>query len=117
MAYPYQFNPFGGYGGYQQPQPAQQSAVNWVSGRPEADAYPMAPNTVLPLWDRNQQIIYWKQCDAAGRQSIRELEYTDRTQAQPAQPAPEPVTKADLEAVLVEVRGLAELIKGGAIDG
>lgn len=112
MPYPY----FNNYMSYPQPQyqppqaPAYQTGIVWVADINEASAYPMAPNMVLPLWDKNKQIVYWKQSDAAGRQTIRVLDYTERTGE--AQAAEQPATKTDLAAVLAAVHGLEALLKG-----
>ena len=112
MAYPYSYNP------YAQPyQPYQQSVyqggIIWGTYE-EAFAYPLAPNAAVTIWDRNQKVVYWKQSDAAGRQSMQTLDYTIRGEIQPdANPEKEPATKEDLAAVLAEIRGLQTLLKGG----
>lgn len=116
MAYPYYASPYTQpYQPYQpqvQQQPVYQGGIIWVSGFEEASAYPIAPNTVIPMWDRNSQTVYWKQSDAAGRQSIRVLDYKERT-GQEQVPAEQPVTKEDLAQVLEAIRGLEALVKGG----
>lgn len=117
MPYPYQFNPYQPYQGYQ-PQVQQQvyqAGIVWVGSFEEASAYPIAPNTVLPMWDRNAQTIYWKQSDAAGRQSIRILDYKDRNGAQEGQQAtPELATKQDIAGLAAAIQALQESLKGGA---
>lgn len=120
MAYPYSYTPYAQpYQGYQHQvqQPVYQAGIAWVSGFEEASAYPIAPNTVIPMWDRNSQTVYWKQSDAAGRQSIRVLDYKERSSAQEAQQAaPELATKEDLAAVLAEIRGIQTLLTKGGTD-
>lgn len=52
-------------------QLATQQASNderiWVSGRNSADAYLVAPNSFVRLWDSNASVFYEKRTDATGR--------------------------------------------------
>ena len=118
MAYPYYGTPYGQpYQPYQpqvQQQPVYQGGIIWVSGFEEASAYPIAPNTVIPMWDRNSQTVYWKQSDAAGRQSIRVLDYKERSGAQEETQAPELATKQDIAGLAAAINTLHEILKGGA---
>lgn len=118
MAYPfynsYQQQTYGAmpYPPYQ-PQPVPQSSITWVDSQSEAEAYPMAPNAAIALWDRKQSCIYVKQTDAMGRAMLRILDYTDRSAAQEKQTAqPELATKADLAALTEAVKGLETLLRG-----
>ena len=114
MAYPYYVNPYNLYQAPQVQQPAYQSGIIWVDGGyQEAVNYPMAPNTAIPFWDRHADTIYMKQSDAAGRQTIRILDYKERTGQEQA-PAEQPVTKEDLAQILAAIRGLEALVKGGS---
>jgi hypothetical protein len=117
MAYPYQMNPYQSYQpyqAYQQPQqPAYQGGILWGSYE-EACAYPLGPNCAVTIWDRNQKSIYWKQSDAAGRQSIQILDYTNRSEnPEPAKPAPELLTKEDIAMVISGIGQIQEMLKGG----
>lgn len=116
MAYPYNYNPYQPYQAYQ-PQVQQQvyqCGIIWVSSFEEASAYPIAPNTVIPMWDRNSQTVYWKQSDAAGRQSIRVLDYKERSGAQEKQkPAPELATKEDVAGLAESIQAIKDLLNGG----
>lgn len=90
MNYPY-FN-------YQQPyqpavpdmltqlrQPATQDERIWVQNRGAADAYLMAPNSFVRLWDSQQPVFYEKRSDASGRPMIEVYEYhKQETQTAPA---------------------------------
>lgn len=120
MPYPYynsyQQNYMGSYNqAYMQPptqQQTYQSGIIWVeNGYQEAANYPMAPNMAIPFWDRHADVIYLKQSDAAGRQTIRVLDYKDRT-GQEQQPEAQPVTKGDLVEIIAEIRSLEALVKG-----
>lgn len=50
----------------------------WVQGEEGARAYMVAPNSTVPLWDSEEQVIYVKSADNLGRPSMRILDYTIR---------------------------------------
>lgn len=88
----------------QQTAPTQPSALLWVSGLAEAQAYPVAPNNAVALWDSSAPAIYLKQADASGRPTIKAYDLTEREAAPTASPPPANVntsyaTKDDLEAL------------------
>lgn len=84
-----QFNPVQ----YQQPQPQyiqqpqmQQNATQqalphqpderiWVQGEGAAQAYLVAPNSFVRLWDSTAQVFYEKRADASGKPSMIIYEY------------------------------------------
>ena len=77
--------------GYQQPQYYPQvqqqnyqsvnnSPLTWVQGEAGAKSYLVAPNTTVPLWDSEAQVIYLKSADSAGIPSIKVLDYTIRNE-------------------------------------
>ena len=81
--YPYQQN----Y--YAQPQtPTPTPSLIWVGSLTEAQMYPVAPNSVVVLWDSSAPAIYLKQADAAGRPTLKIYELIERTDASPATSAP-----------------------------
>lgn len=63
-----------------QPQQPQQinSGIIWVQGEAAAKSYPIAPNSSVPLWDSEANIIYIKSADMSGMPSIKILDYTMR---------------------------------------
>lgn len=85
MAYPYFTYP-AFQQGYQQPiyqQPApQQSQDNriFVQNKTAADAYLMAPNSFVRLWDSGRNIFYEKRSDNMGRPAMEAFEYRRITQ-------------------------------------
>ena len=90
-----------GYSPAFQQQAQQQMGMIWVQGRPGADNFQMAPNTNLPLWDSEAQVIYLKSTDQFGKPSIKVLDYTVREETkQSSQPVSDYVTKADMEAFM-----------------
>lgn len=46
--------------------PQVKNYITWVKGREEADAYMLGRNTVLPLWDSEDPLIYIKSTDEFG---------------------------------------------------
>lgn len=91
-----------------QPMPTQTQPdpMLWVLGQTEAESYPVAPNNVVTLWDKNNPTIYIKSANAQGVPSIRILDFTERTQNAPQQPAEHAckcgdnfVTKEELKAL------------------
>ena len=115
MAYPYNYNPYQPYQTYQpqMQQPAYQGGIIWGTYE-EACGYPLGPNCAVTIWDRNQKVCYWKQSDAAGRQSMQILDYTIRGENQPeTKQAPELATKEDVAGLAAAINALQEMIKGG----
>lgn len=108
----------------QQPAPAQPQTNNviWVQGEAAARGYLMAPNTTLPLWDSEANVIYLKTTDAAGMPSMKVLDYTIRNQtpvnapvaasAAAAVNSPEYATHADIEALTARVDALKHELDG-----
>jgi len=80
--------------GQQPGQGSPQSPIIWVSGETGAKAYMLAPNTTLPLWDSENQVIYLKSTDASGMPSMKILDYTIRNNTPPIQEK-EPEVNAD----------------------
>lgn len=112
MAYPYTY-PYQPNYGYQPQQPAYQGGIIWGT-YDEACAYPLAPNAAVTIWDRNQKVVYWKQSDAAGRQTMQTLDYTIRGEVKPDEkPTPELATKEDLAKVISAIGEIQAILKGG----
>ena len=84
MAYPYypyyptQNNAFQNVGNVGMNQPNVQSSLIWVQGINAAKSYPVAPNTSVPLFDSEANVVYIKSADASGMPSIKILDYNVR---------------------------------------
>ena len=61
-----------------QQQPQMNSGIIWVQGEAAAKSYPVAPNSSVPLWDSEADIIYIKSADMSGMPSLKILDYTMR---------------------------------------
>ena len=92
----------------QQLQP-QQTGLTWVQGEAGAKSYLMAPNTTMPLWDSEAQVIYLKSTDGSGMPSMKVLDYTIRDN--PNLPSKAPVTEGAEYATKNEIETTKDDIK------
>lgn len=68
--------------GTQMSLPTQNSPFIWIQGGTAgANAYQVAPNNTVVLWDSEEQTIFIKSADMQGRPSMRILDYTIRSEA------------------------------------
>ena len=104
------------------PAAGQQAAIIWVSGRREADVYPVAPNNAVSLWDSTAPCIYLKKADASGKPTMTIYDLVERTQAAPAPQVgnvTDYATKTELEslqAALTEIRKEVDALKREEAD-
>ena len=64
---------------YQQPAPQNTDERIWVQNETSAEAYLVAPNGFVRLWDASQPIFYEKHADSSGRPYPMEVyEYSRR---------------------------------------
>lgn len=94
----------------------QQSGVlNRVRGIEGANAFMVAPNNAVTLWDSEQPTIYLKWADAFGVPSMRILDYTERQLTKSTeQEKGDYVTKDDILSIkneLEEIRAYMERTK------
>lgn len=93
-----------------QPQVQQvNNGIIWVQGESAAKSYPVAPNSSVPLWDSEANVIYIKSADMSGMPSIKVLDYTMRNN-DPKSPEIAPVsdfaTKNDILHLEEEITAL-----------
>lgn len=67
-------------------QPQQEGLIR-VTGAEGARAYPVAPNSVVPLFDAERDVLYVKSADAGGFATIRAFSFA------PLQDAPQQQTE------------------------
>lgn len=120
----YSYNPYvnpyaspynGAQGQFQQPmqfnaQPQQppQNANNgfvWVNNIDEANAYMVAPNNAVQLWDKNSPCVYLKTADAAGKPTMQIFDLVERKQEDIN------FVKADGNDVIEQMRDEIETLK------
>lgn len=92
-----------------QPQPQMNNGIIWVQGEAAAKSYPIAPNSSVPLWDSEANVIYIKSADMSGMPSIKILDYTMRDTAPRApeiQAQSDFATKNDISILEKEISSL-----------
>lgn len=95
-----------------QPQvqaPPINNSIIWVQGEAAAKSYPIAPNSSVPLWDSEANVIYIKSADMSGMPSIKILDYTMRDTAPRApeiQAQSDFATKDDISVLEKEISSL-----------
>lgn len=103
------------YSGYQNAnwyyQPTTTQPVNGlvsVTGIEGARAYQLPPNSSMPLFDGNEDILYLKTTDAAGYPTIRtfKFEAVDKTEGKPL--APDYVPRSEFDALAAKVEELSQ---------
>ena len=80
-------------------QPTIQSGILWVTSEQEAQAYPVAPNNAVALWDSSSPAVYIKQADASGKPVLKVYDLTERTET----PRVAPKAQGDIDALRKEV--------------
>lgn len=106
------------YQNVQQPQTVQhQNSIIWVSGLAEAQAYPVAPNNAVALWEQSGKVIYLKSADATGKPGIRIYDLVERTETAVSSAnnadakTYDYATKDELTTIIGAVKGLANDIE------
>lgn len=81
LNYPYYSNQY--FNNQQiQPQPQQDERI-WVQGIEGANAYLVAPNSFVRLWDSQNNLFYEKHTDASGRPYTEIFEYSKKSDQKP----------------------------------
>lgn len=111
------------YSGYSQPnwsyqtQAVTSQPINGlvsVTGIEGAKAYQLPPNSSMPLFDGNQDLLYVKTTDAAGYPTIRTFKFEPMDPIEvKAEPA-DYVSRSEFDALMARVD---ELVEKGADDG
>lgn len=83
-------------------QPQNQSLIR-VTGIDGAKAYPMQPNSVVPLFDNDNDIMYIKTTDGAGFPTIKAFSFAPY-ELTPSKNSNDFVTRAEFE----ELKGMIE---------
>ena len=76
----------------------------WVKGEKEAEAYPVAPNNAVDLWDSDNSTVYFKQTDASGRATMKIYDLIEREAE--GREVEEYATRADMAALLKSLDGV-----------
>lgn len=100
---PYQAQPFGNAGVYQ-PQAQQGAQLIRVTGMDGAKAYQMPPNSVVPLFDADDDIMYVKTTDGAGFPTIRAFSFKPIEDPAPAAGSDQYVTRAEFDQTMAMIK-------------
>lgn len=110
MAYP-SIGQYGTYGQFvpnqYQMQPNAQQPVHgfvYVTGLEGAKAYPMPPNSEMPLFDSNGDVLYIKTTDGAGYPTITVCDCKRREPVNVGNQTAEYVTKDEFERTIEQLR-------------
>lgn len=79
---------------YQPQMPQNQPVRNtderiWVQGEAGANAYLVAPNSFVRLWDSQQPLFYEKRTDSSGRPITETFEYKKKSEQHPTVAVPD----------------------------
>lgn len=89
------------------------NGLTQVVGIEGARAYQVPPNSSVPLFDSNNDILYVKSTDASGFPTIRTFDFVERKETAPAQPDTSTyVTKEDFDALNQKIDSLLEELNG-----
>ena len=92
------------------PTSSQAQSLVRVTGIEGAKAYQMPPNSMMALFDANDDLFYFKTTDGGGFPTIKVFRFQE---VQPsAQPSQEYATIADVAALHREIDALREAISG-----
>lgn len=78
------------------PQQQMQEGLIRVTGVDGAKAYPVSPNSVVPLFDADRDVMYIKSADAGGFPTIRAFTFAPMQETAPA-PITDYVTRAEFD--------------------
>lgn len=79
-----------------------------VTGIDGAKAYQMQPNSVVALFDANEDIMYIKSADGAGFPTIRTFKFIPYEETQQTMTAGDFISREEFESFKKEVQGYAE---------
>lgn len=85
------------------PQQQTQEGLIRVTGIEGAKAYPVAPNSVVPLFDADRDVLYVKSADAGGFPTIRAFTFAPM-QDVAQKPEQEYVTRQEFEELKEAIR-------------
>lgn len=104
-------------------QPTHTQPINGlvsVTGIEGAKAYQLPPNSSMPLFDGNQDLLYVKTTDAAGYPTIRTFRFEPMEPVGPIEVKAEPVdyvSRSEFDKLAAMVERLKDNGEKGADDG
>lgn len=110
--YPQTTAPMGQSTAYQQPMNGLVS----VTGIEGAKAYQLPPNSSMPLFDQDNDILYLKTTDSAGYPTIKQFAFKPMEQVHEA-PKADYVQRSEFDALVSQVRALLNVGEKAVDDG
>lgn len=92
---------------------ANQDERIWVQGEGAAQAYLVAPNSFVRLWDSQSPVFYEKRADQSGRPYMETYEYKRKDQQTPSREIPQSVPSVDYEEKIKALEARIEALEGG----
>ena len=94
-----------------QNQQVQANGIIWVGSDAEADAYPIAPNNAVVMWNRSAPVVYIKQADASGRPSMKSYDLVERTKTASSDAVSSSAEAEKVYATKEEIDAVAQAIE------
>lgn len=91
---------------YQQPMQQPVNGLVSVTGIEGAKAYQLPPNSSMPLFDKDSDVLYVKTTDGAGFPTVRAFRFEPIEQ--PQAPAPDYVPRGEFDALVARVEELSQ---------
>lgn len=84
----------------------QSNGMNWVQGESGANAYQVAPNQVVVLFDSTREVFYIKSADMYGRPTLETYDYTKHVDVKEEEKTDmsQYVTRKELNMLLKELK-------------
>ena len=106
---------------FNQMSPSQASVTSqderiWVQGEGAAQAYLVAPNSFVRLWDSQAQVFYEKRADQSGRPFMDVFEYKRRGSQEPSEAVSKPTQAIDYSEKINALEARIEALEGGRKD-
>lgn len=106
---------------FNQMSPSQASVTSqderiWVQGEGAAQAYLVAPNSFVRLWDSQSPVFYEKRADQSGRPYMETYEYKRKDLQTPSQSVPQATPAIDYGDKINALEARIEALEGGRKD-
>lgn len=98
--------------GTQMSVPNQDERI-WVQGEGAAQAYLVAPNAFVRLWDSQSPVFYEKRADQSGRPYMETYEYKRKDMQAPSPAVSQQTPAIDYEAKIKALEARIEALEGG----
>ena len=84
----------------------QVNGLIGVRGKEGAMAYPLPPNSAVPLFDEDEDVLYIKRTDGAGFATLRVFECHERELVDETESSP--ITRREFDELMAKIDSLVE---------